>query len=150
MILPEGKTAEIIKSIARLACTVAILSPILSFFVDAECFDFFFKKTVIDTDKAFIEYSSKLHVDSTETMIENQLRERFECEVDASIEWSLQTTKNGQYSVEKVRIDNILVFAAAEQSARESIQEFLSSTYACKAEVRAWNNETMPQENACV
>ena len=117
MVLPQGKTAEFIKSITRVACTVAILTPILQFFIDDNLSDFF-TKTVIETDASFIQYSNEIHVKSAEKMLENALEERFETDVAIMLEWNVEIIENGQYTAEKVRIDKMIIYANSDERTR--------------------------------
>ena len=58
-IVPTGKTSEIVKAIARLACVVTILAPIVQFFVSDGEFGTFFVESSIQTESTFIQYSSR-------------------------------------------------------------------------------------------
>ena len=138
MILPQGKTAELTKSIARLACTVTVLSPIAFFFLDGQSLGAFFEKTVIETDDAFIEYSNEIHIESVENRLEQELNSRFNVTTNVNVAWEAVSIKDGQYLVEKLRINQILVLVETDEETSRSIQSFLRQTYQCEAEVQAW------------
>ncbi|MFR1983862.1 MAG: stage III sporulation protein AF [Christensenellaceae bacterium] len=79
-VLPDGKTVKFIKGIAKLCCLAVILAPVLGFFKEASDgkinFPFFSSETVIETDGAFIDYSST-NVWLAETELEKNWRRPF-------------------------------------------------------------------------
>ena len=93
-IVPEGKTSATIKGIAKLACLLVIISPILKYLQtgDTESSDenseIFFSETVIRTDEDFIKYYSEMRIRFTEEDIETELAEEFSVACDVTLEWS--------------------------------------------------------------
>lgn len=116
-IVPEGKTSATIKGIAKLACLLVIISPILKYLQtgDTESSDenseIFFSETVIRTDEDFIKYYSEMRIRFTEEDIETELAEEFSVACDVTLEWSYETDENGTEICEtdKIRITKMLV-----------------------------------------
>ena len=139
-IFPQGKTAEIIKSVARLACLVAILAPILRFFVDGGNLDAFFEKSVIQTDWKFIEYCSEKHIENAENLLESSLYEEFSVMAIISIQWRMETDEEEFFQTEKIKIEKINVQAQADDTMCKRIQEAIEEKYQCDVEVRIWES----------
>ena len=136
-VLPQGKTSELIKSISRLACLVAILSPILYFFAGGELFGNFFEKTVIQTDDDYIRYCSEIRIENAENSLENDLMEQFALSSDVSIQWSYSEEERGVYSVEQIKIDKIFVYIeeSVADSLETQLEHYIMTSYQCPTEV---------------
>ncbi len=112
-IAPEGKTSAVIKGVARLACVLTIVAPVLSFFKEGKLEENngeIFKESVIQTDVAYIQYYSEERVRETEIALINDLTEKgFEVK-SVRLEWSLEKESFAEiYSAEHIRILRICV-----------------------------------------
>ena len=99
-ILPDGKTNSVIKGVSRLACVIAIVMPILTFFQSGdwsvgEIFKEDFSKIVIQTDEEFIQYYSEMRVRETQESLQNELLNEFSVKSKVEIAWDME---NGEYA----------------------------------------------------
>ena len=76
-VLPNGKTSGLIKSIMRMACILAIISPIITFFHSGSLSvsgvknsDAIFSQSVIEQERAFIHYHREMRIAETERALE--------------------------------------------------------------------------------
>lgn len=133
-ILPEGKTAVTIKSVAKLACLLTIISPIPKLLryeqnlvgTSAENGENFFTETVIQTDESFIKYYSQLCVRQTETHLQNELRQTYGVQSDITLEWSLMTEDESKIKVDKIRVT---LEENATEEVRGQVYEYLTKNY---------------------
>lgn len=95
-IAPEGKTAALVKTAAKLACLCVVSQPIASYFVALKKGEIsaFFDKTfsadcVITIDESFIKYCSGIRIDSLRQTIEKELFEKYALTFSVQIEWEL-------------------------------------------------------------
>ena len=76
-ILPEGKTSGIVKSTAKLCCLLVILAPVAEFVTKGgeidKIFSDFLGESVIQTDQAFINYSSGKRIDEAESLLKEEI-----------------------------------------------------------------------------
>ena len=98
-LIPEGKTATVIRSVAKLACTVAILAPILRFFKTGELSEGGelstastenFSKISIQADEEFIQYYCEIRVRETECALEKELAENHGVSADVTLLWEIR------------------------------------------------------------
>ncbi len=137
-ILPDGKTSVLIKSVMRMACILAIISPILSFLNQVGSVDgifensySFFTQAGIDTEETFIHYHSEMRVSEAEKGLQQELLARFSVETQVEIEWALQSeTIPGNNDMEIIKITQIYVrmLEYKEAVARE-MWEYLTKNY---------------------
>ncbi len=128
-ISPEGKTSAVIKGVARLACVLTIIAPVLRFFKTGD----FEKNTkenlvesVIETDVSFIQYYSEERVRETEAALKKELEKEYGEITSLRIEWSLEREYfGGLYSVENIRVDRIRV-TVPKGTAKEVEEEMCS------------------------
>jgi hypothetical protein len=106
-IAPEGKTTASVKGVAKLVCTLAIISPVLRFFKTGSIETLFdknrqeiFYEEVIDVDGEFIQYYSEMRIRQTEEAIEEELFEKYAISCEVCLDWSMQ---------EEIRIERIIV-----------------------------------------
>ena len=130
VISPEGKTSGLIKAVTRLACTLAIVSPILQFFqsgnaafTDIKKTGDIFSQSVIEAEESFIHYYSELRVRETELALENEIRQMHGLSVTVSLEWTQEN--------EGVCIKKIYVKTGEEQEEEvlENMWEYLTENY---------------------
>ena len=93
-ILPNGKTAGLIKSVMHMVCILTIISPIVSFFFagvtsdsNAKKSTSFFSQFVIETDVSFIHYNSELRISEAERALETEISEQFSMDVSVTLDW---------------------------------------------------------------
>ena len=129
-ILPEGKSAGLIKGIARMACTLAIVAPMLQFFqsgtlslINLEKYDGIFSQTVIDSESAFIHYYSELRIRETENALEWELEETQGIASKVSIQWTNQD--EGIY-IEKISVKTL---EKQDEEALRIMWEYLTKNY---------------------
>ena len=138
-VLPEGKTAGIVKAVSRLVCILAIISPVLQFFQSGtfpwkkgKNSEGFFTQTVIESENAFIEYYSEMRIRETERALEAELREKYEADVEATLSYEyVEELVDGRYVDEKIRITAIhlgLKTPISEEAIRE-MWEYLTKNY---------------------
>lgn len=106
-LIPDGKTAGVIKGITRLACVLVIVAPIPAF-LNAEKNDktggnsqIFFTETVIQTDENFIKYYSEMRISAAEKALQEEILEKFSYGVEVTLGW---TDEDGE-----IRITNLYV-----------------------------------------
>ncbi len=138
-IAPEGKTAGAIKGIAKLACILIIISPILRFFqigangtTEDEFLNIFFSENVIQPDEAFIKYYSEMRIRETETALEKEIMEKYSVSSEVSLQWEQETqTVAGMYEEEKIRITGLCVTVKEDinEEARKNMWEYLTKNY---------------------
>lgn len=137
-IIPNGKTASIIKSVARLACLVAVLSPLLSFLKNGEMFGENFTKTGIQTDTNFIEYCSKISIENAENSLEEHLQKRYGKQFKLTLLWEEVKKEEGAYEVERIKITKAIVSPLSGTISKEEridIEKYLMENFDCPSEV---------------
>ena len=137
-ILPSGKTSAMIKGVARMACVISIVMPVLIFFQSGQwsfgktIFQDDFAESVIEVDDEFIEYYSQMRVRDVQVSLQKVLRTEFFVEADVQIEWASEVNSYGQiYDGEKIKIVRILVKNKEKQSeeVKNAMWEYLTQNY---------------------
>ena len=125
-IAPDGKTAGIVKAVAKSVCLLAIVAPI-PHYLNSEKFDEknavvdgFFSQAVIQTDESFIKYYSEMRIHATEQALEAELKEKFAVETDVVMEWLYQS---GEIKITKI------VVKIQNGENKESMWEYLTKNY---------------------
>ena len=139
-ILPNGKTAELIKAIVRTACLAVILSPVATILVDVKNNDGIFVESSIDLHQSFIEYSCKRRIEETEAVLKQELDGRFDGIYSVTVDWEWQTVASGGYSVNEICVTNIQVQTEDSFSEKKSLQEYLLKNYGCKCSIITLSN----------
>ena len=136
-VLPSGKTGVVIRGIARIACVITILSPVVHFFVDAGELDGFFREKGIETEVSFIEYCSKERIEEAEEMLKKELSEKYEGVEKVELQWKNEAIYYGGYTASGVKIERIFVYLNKEMtnSACEEMIEYLFNQYGCEGQV---------------
>ncbi len=136
-IVPSGKTSEMVKAIARLACVITILAPIVQFFVGGGDFGTFFVESSIQTESDFIQYCSKTRVEEAEALLEEKLEDEFGVQVDVDCIWHIEKTQEGMYEGQEIRIEKVFVKTITEQSSdwKQTIEAFILKEYGCEGKV---------------
>ena len=143
-LIPEGKTATVIRNVAKLACTVAILAPILNFFKTGELEEGGevskgttenFSKISIQTDEEFIQYYCEIRVRETECALERELLQDFGVSAKVSLLWERYEGKvYGIYDEQAIFIKTISIFSskAMEIEVQTKIREKIKNDYGCE------------------
>ena len=147
-ITPEGKTASVIKGVAKLACLLIIVSPILSFIsafpsskdeqASGEIFEEFFGETVIQTDESFIQYYSEMRIRSVEKALVQEIKERFGVETSVTLLWErVETHENGVYGAENVKIISINVTTKTkmQEEDKKRMWDYLTKNYCSEVQI---------------
>ena len=112
-VLPDGKTANTVKGVAKLVCVLAIVTPALQFFKTGNGKESknpknFFAETVIQTDEGFIKYYSEMRVRYTESVLEQEIFEKFGVACEAALSWKTSETNsfqgNGEIQITQIQI----------------------------------------------
>ena len=132
----EGRTAQMVKGVAKLACLLAIIAPIPALFQriqqgeNADGFNFF-EETVIKADNAFIQYYSERRIADTERQLQQEILRLYAVETSVKINWELENL------VEKndlsIMILGIFVYAPTDCALQQknAIKAYLMENY-CK------------------
>ena len=138
-ILPEGRTAGTVKAITRLACIIAIISPILRFFKTGEMEELtaknssdIFSQSVIDGDSAFIQYYSEMRIAEAERVLKEEIKETYGINADVKLVWTVvEECVADIYQTESIKILQIRI-RINEQSDEEVLENMwndLSKNY---------------------
>ena len=124
-IIPEGKTAGIVRSMTKLVCLLVIISPILSYLSAEKAVktEKNFTQSVIQTDESFIQYYSELRVVQTEQAITQELQKEFGMDCVVRLEWLLKE--------ERIQITQICVQAqeTCDEEVKARMCEYLIKNY---------------------
>ena len=136
-IVPTGKTSEIVKAVARLACVITILAPIVQFFVGGGDFGRFFVESSIQTETNFIQYCSKTRVEEAEEILKEQLEDEFGIEVEVDCIWHIEQTQEGIYEGQEIRVEKVFVKTITEQTSdwKKTVEAFILKKYGCEGKV---------------
>lgn len=131
-ILPNGKTANTVKAIAKTVCLIVIITPLLSFLqkgdLSGENSLDIFQENGIQTNADFINYYSELSVENAQIALQKEIEEKFGVQALIALEWENQMQKDGYY---RVKINKITVRFTSEitQKQKETVRDFLMKTY---------------------
>lgn len=140
-IIPNGKTSAMIKNVAKLACLLVIVSPLLGIFQSfsdgedtGEFFDenreSFFLKTVIQTDEDFIKYYCNMRIENAETALESQLESEYALCGNVELSWAYEGD-NELFEADKIKVTNIYIQTKNETSEEDKkrVWEYLTKNY---------------------
>lgn len=137
-IIPQGKTAAVIKGVTRLACVLVIISPVLRFFTtgelysDSDVFNENFQQSSIQADASFIKYYSEMRIRQTEASLEEEIERRFELSTEVTLDWVMEESGYQEwYTFDKIKIKKIKVECKKEASKelRTEMWEYLTNNY---------------------
>lgn len=138
-IVPQGKTSGVIKGVAKLACVLVIVSPVLRFFKTGEISGnstenspTFFPQTSIQTDKSFIQYYSEMQVRATETALQDEIFQLYAIKVEVAMVWETEKESVGKYyETERIKIKEIRIKCAENppKELKEKMLEYLTKNY---------------------
>ncbi len=137
-LLPNGKTAGVIKGIAKLACVISIIAPIPQFisdFGDDEKNNEKITQTVIQTDKSFIQYYCEMRIDNAKQSLENEIYDKFSIVVSCDIFWQFENADNSD--VDEVKITKIAVKTLENTSisSKNEIKEYVMQNYCSEVQI---------------
>ena len=138
-ILPNGRTSSLVKAITRLACVLAIVSPVLAFMQSGTMTTFydensqiFFSQSVIEEEDVFINYYSEMRAKETERALVKEILEKWQ--IDAQIELDLKNvTENmeegyGYNTIEITQI-NVKLKQQEDEEVLRNMWEYLTKNY---------------------
>ena len=138
-ILPDGKTSGLIKSVMRMACILAIISPILAFFrsgslvVGAEKkSDINSENAVIEMDAEFIHYYSEMRISEAESVLKSEIFERFQVDCNVTLHWQFEaemTGKNATAELIKITQIHIKTVGQEQEEVLKEMWEYLTKNY---------------------
>ena len=138
-IIPDGKTASVIKAMTKTACVVAIVFPVLTFLkaekamgMNTAISNIFFSESVIQTDEEFIKYYSDMRIQQTELALRKELKEKFGIALDVTVLWEYSSKEQAIIDVtEKIRITQIKIQAkeAISEEVEKTMCEYLTKNY---------------------
>ena len=142
-ILPSGKTNELIKSIARMACLISILSPVVQFFVGNKNLPSIFGESGIELQSRYIEYCSEERISETEKLLKNDLRQRFPAVSDVEIAWEFASIEKLGSTSEEILIKEVKVgtLKSITEEEEQKIVSHLKNNYGCYGTVNRSEND---------
>ena len=135
-IMPEGKTSGLIKAVARIACVLAIVAPVLNFLRTGSTSLFYGKKTqtifsqlVIDGQEEFIQYYSETRIEQTQLALEKEILQNYALETKVSLEWLLEE--------DKIKITRIVVNTSGKANGEvvNKMSEYLTKNYCSEVKI---------------
>lgn len=137
-ILPEGKSSGLIKSVMRMVCTLAIISPILNF-LRSQSFSFGenknssvnFSQFGIETQSSFISYYSEMRIAEAEDALEAELLEKYQTAAEVSLVWELQQEERTGDVLEAIKITQMRVktMERRDEEVLRNMWEYLTKNY---------------------
>lgn len=132
-ILPDGKTTNTVKGIAKLTCLLIIISPIFNFlsvFTNSdENSSVFFEKNGIVEDKEFIMYYQELQIQEATQKLESELEDKFGIVSTVCLIW--ESVEDNSNVNEKIKINQIQIKVPIEtgDDMKNSIFIFIKNNY---------------------
>lgn len=139
-IVPEGKTANTIKGIAKLACLIVIIAPIPRFLQSTDLFDSIraenesesqkkSEESVIKIDESFINYYCEMRIRNAEDYIREEILDKFAQETEVSFVW--QVEDGDEEFLKNIRIMQIRVKTEStiKQEEKNAMWEYLTKNY---------------------
>lgn len=143
-VIPEGKTASIIRGIIKMACVAIIVAPILTFFHSGKIPDFMygdfqeiFTQSGIQSDAAFIQYYSETHIAETQKLLENELNEKYGLKTEVELEWTWMEREDDKLQSDGIYIQLIRVRGMENQDEKikNEVKEYLSKNYCSEVQI---------------
>ena len=135
-VIPEGKTNGLIKSVARIACLLCILSPMIGFILKKETLSSIFEESGIELQGEYIQYSNQRKVTETEKLLAEELNGLLSNISGVEIVWETQDVLYNGYPRNEIKIEliRIVMENSALVSEMEKIASYLRSEYGCACE----------------
>ena len=143
-ILPEGKATGSIKSITRLVCILAIVSPVLHFFKNSngengeKFMQTFFQETSIERDEEIIQYYSELRIKEAQRYLEEETLKNFGVQTSITLIWEkVEETIAGKYKDTSIKITKIEVSLKEEttEDIIKSMWEYMTKHYCSEVKI---------------
>ena len=138
-ILPNGKTAGLIKSVTRMVCVLAIISPILTFFQSGSLSvggtknsNLNFPQSVIEKETAFIHYYSEMRIAETEKALKRELFDKFAADTDVQFIWETVAEDVGNHTMVdliKIKQIHIKMIKRQDEEVVRKMWEYLTKNY---------------------
>ncbi len=136
-ILPDGKTSNLIKAIAKISCLLSIIAPIPSFLQQASFkgndknLQNIFGENGIQTDTNFIEYYSEWRIKQAEEQLERLLLDKYNFVSQITLEWEFFEEKvNGLYENNAIKIRRIRILTTETDTIkREEVAHYVKKNY---------------------
>lgn len=122
-IVPNGKTAGVIKGTAKLACLLAIVAPIPTFLNGEKTWGKNLNKNVLQTDDAFIEYYSSMRITQAENVLQQELYDKFSVEATVSLQAKTDST------VLEIEAITVVLTNEIDKEVQSEMCEYLTKTY---------------------
>ena len=125
-IVPEGQTAGMIKGTAKLACLLAIVSPIPELLRVEKSSEINFSQTVIETDAEFIQYYCEMRIRQTKEHIEKTILSEYGLQTDVALAWEYTEKQAELYTIKTITVQ-------MQQNTTEEVEravcEYLTKNY---------------------
>ena len=138
-ILPEGKTAGLIKSVMRMVCVLTIISPVLNFLGEGAWAVSGIKNSTeilpergIQQDSTFIHYYSEMRITETEKALKQELFERFSVDCEVEMLWLFESeavSKNTDIELIKITQIRVKMIEKQEEAVVRKMWEHLTENY---------------------
>ncbi len=129
-VMPEGKTSGLIKAIARIACVLAIVAPVLTFLRNGafglgydKKSQTIFSQSVIEGQEEFIQYYSEMRVMQSQEALVKELFQRYGLETDVSLKWELE---DGKIKITRIEV---YTYEKANGEIVKNMSEYLMKNY---------------------
>ena len=129
-ITPDGRTSTVIKGVARLACVLAIIAPVLNFLKTGDVSVFgdknsqeIFSQEGIEGEGAFIQYYSEMRISQTQQALEREIKDKYSVFAEVCLLWSLVEGE--------IRIDEICVKLPEKtgEEVKRAVWTYLTKNY---------------------
>ncbi len=136
-VIPEGRTSAMIKNVAKLACLLVIVSPLLGVFQSFskgsnfdENRESFFLETVIQTDEDFIKYYCNMRIEDAETALERELENEYSLPAEVKLSWLYEGDRD-VFETDKIKITGIYIQTKKEtrEEDKKRVWEYLTKNY---------------------
>lgn len=144
VLIPEGKTAGLVKGVTKLACLIVLILPIPNFLQEENVFDVirgesientdgFFENNGISPDKSFIEYYCELRIREAENALEREVQDKFGVTITANFSWEYA----GETDIDGVKITSIYAKLETEMSekVKTELYAYLKDSYCSEVQI---------------
>ena len=122
-IVPSGKTAGVIKGMAKLACLMAIVAPIPAFLKGEKSWGKNLNENVLQTDDTFIKYYSIMRIAQAEVALRQELYDKFS--VEATVTLQAKTDS----AVLEIQAITVAIVDEISKEVQSDMCEYLTKTY---------------------
>ena len=122
-IIPNGKTAGIIKGRAKLACLLAFVAPIPTFLSSEKSWSGNLNENVLQTDDSFIQYYSGMRISQAEDLLRQEIYDKFTVEAIVIVEAKADSVV---LELERITVSPV---GEIDKEVQSSMCEYLTNTY---------------------